>query len=201
MILVGFSPANTPHLFPALEIDDAMVEFSGSLSSRGLPTTVNSSSDLDVLINAFQEHLKSVNLWQYYVLNVDTERQSVKDAITANNVTPWTSPDIAHKTVVELADIARESGIIKGYRSLGKRFGTYVPGPVAAGLVKAAFIDLGDNADALADAWIRVVDVINVPLYQEWEEDTKIALDQIKGRLKYTRLDVHGPKLGPITKE
>lgn len=162
---------------------------------------MSSQNDLDVLINAFREHLKSVNLWQYYVLNVDTERQSVKDAVTANNITTWTTPDVAHKTVVELANIARQAGIIKGHRALEKRFGTYVPGPIAAGFVKAAFVDLGDSADALADAWVRVVDVLNVPLYQEWEEDTKAALDQIKGRLKYTRLDDHGPKLGPITKE
>ena len=107
----------------------------------------------------------------------------------------------ARKTVVELADIARESKIIQGHRSLEKRLGAHVPGPVAAGFVKAAFVDLGDDADVLADAWVRVVDVINVPLYQEWEEDTKIAVDQIKGRVKYTRLDEHGPKLGPITKE
>ena len=178
-----------------------MIEFSASLPSRGLPTTVGSENDLDVLINAFQDHLKSVNLWQYYVLNVDTERQSVKDAITSGNVTPWTGADVARKTVVELADIARESKIIQGHRSLEKRLGTHVPGPIAAGFVKAAFVDLGDDADVLADAWVRVVDVINVPLYQEWEEDTKIAVDQIKGRVKYTRLDEHGPKLGPITKE
>ena len=104
------------------------------------------------------------------------------------------------KTVVEVAEIVRDFGIVKGLRSLEKRFGAHVEGPVAAGIVKAAFVDLKD-ADALADAWIRVVDVLNVPLYQEWKDDTAAAIEQIKGRVKYTRLDEHGPKLGPITKE
>ena len=74
-------------------------------------------------------------------------------------------------------------------------------GGVAAGLVKAAFVDMGDaNMDSLADAWVRVVDVLNVPLYEEWEEDTRVALDNVKNRLKYTRLDEHGPRMGEISK-
>ncbi|CAL1714662.1 unnamed protein product [Somion occarium] len=197
----GYSPANAPHLTPALELDTAIVEFSGSLTSRGLPTTVHSQQDIDTLISEFQEHAKSLNMWQYYVFNVKNERQSVKDAVSANNIIPWTTKDVAQKNVVQLADIIRTSGVINGYRALEKRFGTSVPGPVAAGFVKAAFVDVEDNADALADAWSRVVDVLNVPLYEEWEEDTKVAMEQIKGRLKYIRLEENGPKLGPITKD
>ncbi|KAI0078663.1 glycoside hydrolase family 13 protein [Panus rudis PR-1116 ss-1] len=197
----GYSPSNTPHLTPALELDTAMIEFSASLAAKGLPTVVRSQSDIDTLITAFKEYLQTLNMWQYYVLNVDTERKAVKDALTSGKVTPWSGTDVAHKTVENLADIIREAGVIKGYRALEKRFGTYVPGDIAAGFVKAAFVDLGDNFDALTEAWIRVVDVLNVPLYQEWKEDTDIAIDQIQGRLKYTRLDAHGPKLGPITKD
>jgi glycogen debranching enzyme len=71
---------------------------------------------------------------------------------------------------------------------------------VAASLVTAAFVEVQD-VDDLADAWIRVVDVINVPLYLEWEEDTKAAVGNLKNRVRYTRLDNHGPKLGKISKE
>ena len=60
--------------------------------------------------------------------------------------------------------------------------------------------ELGDE-EALADAWVRVVDVLNVPLYREWEEDTRVALENMKNRLDYTRLAGHGPKLGEITEE
>ena len=38
----GFSPANSPHLLPALELDDAIIKFSGSLKSLGLPSVVRS---------------------------------------------------------------------------------------------------------------------------------------------------------------
>lgn len=199
--MTGYSPANTPHLSPALEIDDLIIEFSASLQSKGLPTSIASASDVDILIGALRDELTKLKLWQYYVLDIVKERQAVKDALAKGDITPWSGSDIAHKTVVELAEIVRDFGIVKGLQSLEKRYVAHADGPVAAGVVKAAFVDIGNDADALADAWIRVVDVLNVPLYREWEEDTAAAVDQIKGRVKYTRLDDHGPKLGLITRE
>ena len=175
-----------------------MLQFSASLESLGLPTTVSSEQDIARLVDGFENYLKQLNLWQYYVLDVKAERAAVKDALDKQDITQWTGTDVAHKTVEELAAIIRDSGNIEGHRKLEKRFGVRVPGPVAAGFVKAAFVDLSDN-EALAEAWIRVVDVLNVPLYEEWNEDTKIALDSIRNRMKYTRLDDNGPKLGIIT--
>lgn len=195
---VGFSPANAPHLTPALELDDAMIDFSASLEAKGLPTSIQSSQDIDVLMNAFEDYVKGLNFWQYYTLDAKAERESVKAALSNNNITPWDG--IAHKTVVELAELAKSSGNVIGLGVPQKRFGTHVKGEVAAGLVKAAFVEL-DDIDALADAWVRVVDVINVPSYEEWTDDTRAAMGNIRNRMRYTRLDEHGPKLGPITKQ
>lgn len=178
-----------------------MIRFSKILASKGLPTSVTSQADIDRLIGGFQDYLQELNMWQYYVLDVKKERESVLTALTGANAAAWDGPDVAHKTVVELAEIVRASEKIHGYKKLEKKFGTYVDGPVAAGLVQAAFVDLGNDSNALADAWIRVVDVLNVPLYEEWKEDTRVALDNIKNRMRYTRLDEHGPKLGPITEQ
>ena len=195
---LGYSPFNSPHLTPALELDTAILEFSATLQKRGVPIQVTSAADVDALMNAFTEHLKSLDLWQYYVLDVKTERESIKTALSADKVTSWDGPDVTGKTVVELFEILKDSDKIIGYHGLAGRFSTKVDGSVAAGFVKAAFSDLS-GIDTLADAWIRVVDVVNVSLYEECNEDTKVALDNIKNRLKYTRLDDHGPKLGPIS--
>ncbi len=176
-----------------------MLEFSGGLKAAGLPTTISSEHDVTMLVDAFDAYLKERTLWQYYVFDVTRERKAIKEALDRKDVVEWSGPDVALKTVVVLANIIRESGQIQGYKKLEKRLGTHVPGPVAAGFVKAAFVNLGDDSESLADAWVRVVDVLNVPLYEEWTEDTKVALDNIRNRLKYTRLDPHGPKLGAIT--
>ena len=175
-----------------------MLEFSAELESRGLPSTVASEQDITRIVEGLESYVKERNIWQYYVLDVKQERSNIKAALDRLDVVTWTGGDIANKTVVELAHIIRDSGLIESYGKLEKRFGMHVPGPIAAGFVKAAFVDLADN-DALADAWIRVVDVLNVPLYEEWNEDTKAAMDQVRNRIKYMRLEEHGPKLGPIT--
>ncbi|KAI6024074.1 glycoside hydrolase family 13 protein [Pisolithus microcarpus] len=196
----GYSPSNTPHLNPALELDTAILEFSSSLSGKGLPTRVSCQQDIDTLMAAFADHLKTKQLWQYYVLNAEEEKGALIDAFLSNTIIPWTGEDLAGKTVVELANIVRSARLIEGEGTLASRFVTHVDGGVSAGFIKAAFPKLGNDVDALAQAWARVVDVLNVPLYAEWEEDTKIALDNIKNRSKYTRLDDNGPKLGEITK-
>jgi len=182
-----------------LELDTLIMDFSASLASKGLPTTVTSEKDIDTLVAALQEQLKDLNMWEYYVLDVNRERASVNAAFRAK-VIPWQGPDVAGKSVVELAEIIKASVKVEGMGQLAKRYGVRVDGGVAAGLVRAAFTTLGDNVDALADAWVRVVDVINVPLYSEWEEDTKVAIDHVKNRIKYTRLEEDGPKLGQISR-
>ncbi|KZT43121.1 glycoside hydrolase family 13 protein [Sistotremastrum suecicum HHB10207 ss-3] len=196
----GFSPHNTPHLAPALEIDTAMIEFSASLESRGLPTKIQSASDVDRLMESFERDFKDLRLWQYYVLNTDNERTAVKKALDSGDVQPWRGDDVAGKDVVALARIVITSGHVRGLAAFSGRFAVSVDSKAAAGLVKAAFIHL-DNSDAQADAWVRVVDVLNVDLYEEANRDAQVALDNIKNRLKYTRLDANGPRLGEITRQ
>ncbi|KAJ3786515.1 glycoside hydrolase family 13 protein [Lentinula aff. detonsa] len=195
----GFSPANSPHLTSALELDTAMIEFSSNLASRGLPSIVRTQQDVDTLMNAFRTVIKDLNLWQYYVLDVAREKAAINAALTSDKASPWTGPSIAGKSVIELAGILRGCNVILGRGELSSRFGVHSDANAAAGFIKAAFVELSDPA-ALADAWVRVLDVVNVPLYEEWEEDTKIAFDNVKNRLTYARLDENGPKLGEITK-
>ena len=51
---------------------------------------------------------------------------------------------------------------------------------------RAAFVHLS-SADELSEVWGRIIDVVNVPLYQEWENDTKVAIDNVRNRLCHTR--------------
>ncbi|KAG8949849.1 hypothetical protein FRC04_008152 [Tulasnella sp. 424] len=196
----GYSPHNSAHLTPALELDDAIMDFSEKVGERGLPTTVTSEADLKTLIDALKEDIKALNLWQYYVIDVISEKEAVKAVLASGTPAPWDGPAVAGKTVVELALILKESGKLENFGAFSKRFCTTVDPAVGASLVSAAFVELKD-ADALAEAWGRVLDVINVDQYKEWEDDSKVAIDNVFNRLKYTRWDEHGPKLGPITRE
>lgn len=177
-----------------------MIEFSSSLSSRGLPSFVTSQEDVDALMGAFQDLVKELNLWQYYVLDPAREKDSINAVLTSKKATPWSGAPISGKSLVELAEILHGSAIIRGRGQLASRYGVRSEAGEAAGFIQAAFMDLSDS-DALADAWVRVVDVLNVPLYEEWKEDTKTAIDNVKNRLTYARLDANGPKLGEISKK
>ena len=176
-----------------------MIQFSSSLQLNGLPSVVTSEDDINVLISAFEKATRELNLWQYYVLDSTRERKSIIAALQSGEITPWSGPDVRKKTVEDLADVLKKADKINGLGQLASRFSVAVDGPVAAGFTTTAFPDIQDK-DALADVWVKIVDVLNVPLYREWEEDTKVAIANIRNRLKYTRLDAHGPKLGEISK-
>ena len=193
----GYSPFNSAHLTPALEIDDAMIEFSGSLQANDLPTTIQSESDIDMLMGAFQDVLTARNLWQYYVMDVTKEKKAVRHALTTGKIIQWTGPNLSGKTPVQLAVTLRSEGVVQNLGAFSSRFCVCVDSDIAVSALKAAYPNK-DNA-SLVEAWGQVCDVINVPLYEEWKDDTKVALEHIRNRIKYTRLDDNGPKLGPIS--
>ncbi|KAF8308227.1 glycoside hydrolase family 13 protein [Clavulina sp. PMI_390] len=196
----GFSVHNSPHLAPALELDTAMLEFSASLSAKGLPTQVTSADDLDKLMDAFGIIFDSLRLWEYYVLNVEAEKEAVRSALASSStsIPPYSGEPVQGRSVVEIAVIVRAAGKVDGAATYSKRFGVHVDPVYAASVVKAAFVDLGNDPSVLAEAWGRIADVLNVDLYEEANGDKKAALDGIRNRVKYTRLDAHGPKMGEI---
>ena len=176
-----------------------MIQFSSSLVSKGLPSIITSEDDINILVDAFEKVINELNLWQYYVLDSTGERKSIMTALQSGKTGPWSGPDVENKTVEALAGVLKNADKINGLGRLGSRFSVAVDGSVAAGFITAAFPDIQDK-EALADTWVKIVDILNVPLYREWEEDTKVAIANIRNRLKYTRLDAHGPKLGEISK-
>ena len=195
----GYSPLNFPHLTPALELDDAILDFSGSLKDHGLPTKVTSMDDVELILDAFHNYIQQFNFWQYYVLDVKKEKEAVQTALSSGEIRPWEGPDITGKSAAELATILRayrDGELLQGLSKYAKRFGVTVDGAVAAGFVQAA-----RGSDELVKTWGEIVDALNLPLYREWEEDVNIALVHIKNRLKYTRLEDQGPKLGEISRK
>jgi glycogen debranching enzyme len=156
--------------------------------------------DIELIVDAFYEYIQRFNFWQYYVLDIAKEREVIQRALSAGRIQVWDGPDVQGKSVPELATILRahrDGELIQGLSTYAKRYGPNIDGPIAAGFVRAA---RGSDAN-LVNTWSEVVNALNLPLYREWEEDINIALENIKNRLKYGRLDDHGPKLGKITRK
>jgi glycogen debranching enzyme len=156
--------------------------------------------DIELITDAFYEYIQRFNFWQYYVLDIKKEKEVLQGALSAGNIQTWEGPDVQGKSVPELATILRayrDGESLQGLSKYAKRHGVNVDGAVAAGFVLAA---RGRDAD-LVDTWGQIVDALNLPLYKEWEDDVNSALENIKNRLKYTRLEDHGPKIGEITRK
>lgn len=195
----GYSPYNTPHLAPAVVLEDAMYELTDNLKSLGLSTVVKTEADLDRLGMAIKEAIDKVNLWQYYTIDVQESVRAIGDALAARKIKPWKGEELAGKTVDELAKIAVETpGFIQNYRAYSAPHCTQVDIEEAAGFVDAAFPHL---AHIQAHEWGKILDVINVDLYKEFNDDVDAARSQIVGRLRFTRLEEGGPKLGEINKK
>ena len=154
--------------------------------------------DIELIIDAFYEYAQQFKFWQYYVLDVAKEKEVITDALSSGNIEVWNGPNLQGKTATELATILREyrgGELLQGLSKYSKRYGVNVDGAVAAGFVLAA----RDGGVDLVSTWGDIVDALNLPLYREWEDDINAAVENIKNRLKYGRLDDHGPKLGEIS--
>ncbi|KAI9179989.1 bifunctional 4-alpha-glucanotransferase/amylo-alpha-1,6-glucosidase [Blastocladiella emersonii ATCC 22665] len=68
----GYNLVNSPHLRPAYELDDAIVNFSATLvTEHGLPSVIACEEDLAQALTAFRDGpFKALRLWEYYVLDV-----------------------------------------------------------------------------------------------------------------------------------
>lgn len=174
------------------------MDLTSKLPSLGLPTTLNSSADLDKLIPHVNSAIDNVNLWQYYVFDVQSSVKDVAAAIESGKGKKWGGEQVQGKSVDQLAQVVKStSAMVENYRAWSSRFCTKVDPEIAAGFIQAAYPN--DSATDLASKWGSVVDVLNVDLYNECNEDVKAAKDSIVGRLRYTRLEEGGPKMGEIT--
>lgn len=191
--MIGYSPHNTPHLAPAVELEDALLDLSKRLPS-GL-ATINTSADIDAIVPHIKSTIDGLRLWEYYVFDVQA---SVKEVASVGSAPAWKG-DLSGKSTETLAQIVKDSGILSNYRAWSSRYCSKADPTLAASFVKAAYPGLGEVD--LASRWGKILDVINVDLYAECNDDVATAIDGVVGRLRFNRLEEGGPKLGPITEE
>ncbi|KAI9136440.1 glucanotransferase domain of glycogen debranching enzyme-domain-containing protein [Paraphysoderma sedebokerense] len=83
----GYNLINSPHLRPAYELDEGLLEFSKSLKSRGLPTILKSEKDLNSILATLQSKiLPQLKLWEYFVVNVLDAKESMKKELEKRGI-------------------------------------------------------------------------------------------------------------------
>ncbi|PHH81883.1 hypothetical protein CDD82_7639 [Ophiocordyceps australis] len=208
----GYNLSTAPWLESAYELDTKLLELSNKLQSMGLQLDLKSTDDLLPIMDAVKDVIAKIRLWEYYVLDVDGNVDSAVDHWLQNKISNLDVPETTVNKLKNGSSLKDEAAFLKefglrGFDRLGQRFRRKVNPAVAATLLSFSLgrfdgADGGAPDKAAAKARIlEVVNALNVDLYKEYDVDIKEILDQLYNRIKYMRLDDHGPKLGPINQE
>ncbi|MCJ1286592.1 hypothetical protein MMC26_005938 [Xylographa opegraphella] len=213
----GYNIETAPWLESAFDLDSALLKFSNSLRGIGLPTTLTGVDDLLRVMDGIKTHvIGALRLWEYYVVDVERNAEAVVDKwVKGSPVVPKNGVGGSDVSGLEgakdwslkkQADFILENGFI-GADELGARYHRHVDPEVAAALLTAICGHHNAESQGTPDesmaskAIMRVLDEINLPFYREYDADTAEIMEQVFNRIKYVRLDEHGPKLGAITRE
>lgn len=210
---VGYNVETAPWLESALVLDDALLEYSDQLESLGLPTDLQTGSDLDKAVAGIKPHvIDKIKLWEYFVCDVKADTQAVIEA-WKSGITKVPSggfekaiggglDSLKSWSLAQKAAFLHDKGMLNGLRIDGRYSRKVDPG-IASAILTAVHGRYEGGADTTAaeDDIKAILNKLNLPFYQEFDADCAAILDQVKGRLQYTRLDSNGPRLGPISKK
>lgn len=210
----GYNVDTAPHLRPALDLDTALLKFGRELAVHGLPTKFESEGDLLKVMDGVKTHvLDVIKLWEYYVVDVERDASAIVEQWIAGQVQfiedSFSNAGLRGTDAVkdwplkQKADWLVDHALIGGDR-MGERFRRRIDPNIGAGLLAALFgrfdSRTSDSPDegAARDAITRILQELNLPFYKEYDGDAKEIMEQLFNRIKYVRLDSHGPKLGEI---
>ena len=206
----GYNIETAPWLESALELDNALLKFGNELASYGLPTTLANVDDLNKVIAGVKEHvIKPLDLWQYYVVDVSRDTQKALEAWSQGNTS---FPDkglsatlsglegVKDWSLRDKAKFLLANGFV-GAKELGPRFGRSIDYRVGAALLTALHGRFDTNKSTM-DPVIRsmtdILNELNESFYKDYDSDSSVIQAQLFDRVKYVRLDNHGPRLGAI---
>lgn len=210
----GYNLTTAPWLESAYLLDTKLLELGTRLEELGLPTELQNVDDLVKIMDAIKsEVIAQIRLWEYYTLDVERDADAAVESWAANETDfPQGSVgaggiDALHSaSPKELAEFLTKHGL-QNMDYLGERFRRRASPKVAAALLSALFGryegETKDTADKAAarNKMVEILEIVNVPFYKEYDDEVAEILQQLFNRIKYVRLDEHGPKFGPINAE
>ncbi|EAW08494.1 putative glycogen debranching enzyme Gdb1 [Aspergillus clavatus NRRL 1] len=208
----GYSVETAPWLEAALELDTALLEFGRELKKHGLPTEFKFEDDLLRVMTALREKVVSgIQLWQYYVVDVKADTRKIVEQWQAGDPTGAAASKYAHVKVNEFADLSlkqqadliRKHAIPTAKQVLGRFSRAVDPafGLLILNVLRGKFDSLSSDIDNPEKTISAILDEVNLPFYEEYNADVAEIMNQLFNRIKYVRIDDHGPKLGPVTEE
>lgn len=206
----GYNIETAPWLESALELDTALLKFGEELGNYGLPTTLHGEDDLKRIITGVKEHvLDSLNLWQYYVIDVKRDVESAVEHWSRGQIevpgSRFGSLEMGGLAgakdwpLKQKADLLLTHGFI-GANELGSRFSRTIDAKVAAALLTVLYgrYDSKSDREVASQSMTDILNELNESFYQDYDSDVATIQTQLFDRVRYLRLDDSGPKLGAI---
>jgi glycogen debranching enzyme len=209
----GYNLTTAPWLESAYLLDTKLLELGDRLPELNLPTDLKSTDDLVKIMDAIKsEVIAQIRLWEYYALNVDRDADAAVEAWVAGKASfPEGAISAGGIEGLKTASLKEQADFVKtglqGNDRLGERFRRHIDPAIGGALLSAIYGRYDGSSPSTADAaaartkMVEVLDEANLPLYQEYDNEMADILQQLFNRIKYVRLDDHGPKLGPINKD
>ncbi|KAF2175429.1 glycoside hydrolase family 133 protein [Zopfia rhizophila CBS 207.26] len=211
----GYNVDTAPWLRPALDLDTALLKYSKDLRVLGLPTNINSVDDLLKIMDGVKTRvLGGCKLWEYYVLDVERDTEAIVQSWVAGQATfPENGfGDGCVRGVDEVREwpLKRKADwlvdyALRGGDRMGERFRRRMDPAVGGALLSALFGRYDSRTCSTLDhraahgAIYRILEEVNLHFYREYDGDSGEIMEQLYNRIKYCRLDDHGPKVGEIT--
>ncbi|KAI1188895.1 glycoside hydrolase family 133 protein [Nemania serpens] len=201
----GYNLTTAPWLESAYLLDTQLLKFSFRLVELGYPNELKSLDDLVKIMDGIKKHvIAEIRLWEYYALDVERDTDAAIESWAGghgDDVDEVTArlKDVSLKDQVEFI---LDNGLL-GNDRLGERFRRRIDPKVLVSFITATFGKYRGEAD---ESTIRakigqVLDAANVRFYEEYDKEIAHILQQLFNRIKYVRLDDHGPRLGVIDQE
>ncbi|KAF3483763.1 glycogen debranching enzyme [Arthroderma uncinatum] len=211
---IGYNIKNAPWLEAALELDTALLQYGHDLESLGLPTEFKTEDDISAVMDKMRVHvIDKIKLWEFYVIDKERDVAAAIEAWKSNDFT-FPKGGFGGSGIGSLSEIREwpmetkvkfllEKGIININRILG-RYCRKVDPKIGAALLIAVYgrhDEAKEDISKVTAEFRKLLDAINLPLFKEFDKDVASILDQLFGRIKYLRIDDHGPQMGPVTKD
>jgi len=198
----GYNLVTAPWLESAYVLDTALLEFGLKLKSLDLPTDLKTTDDVLLVMEGIKKHvIPEITLWEFYAIDVKRDAKLAVEAWKAGKGKRGLPGYTADLGLFSKAALTVKAGL-RGVDRLGERFRRNVdPEAGAAYIFSALGAPSGGNDAEALEAITKVFDEINLPFYKEYDADLAEILEQLFNRIKYLKLDEHGPLQGPVREE
>ncbi|KAI9096955.1 glucanotransferase domain of glycogen debranching enzyme-domain-containing protein, partial [Phlyctochytrium arcticum] len=205
----GYSVRNSPHLRPAYELEEALLQFSDDVVQKyGKPAKIESEHDLQGIMDIVRQKIvPRVELWEFYVVHVAKAVELLRQSME-NETGPLPTPEesrYAKRQITQLS-LKAQAELLKAdalrVTQSGQRFGKTVDIAIATEFVEKMALEYNDQNIESKLRWFEaILNEMNVDFYREHDDDIRTLLENIHTRARYLRVDQHGPRLGALSRE